>query len=220
MGVSILYSAIPVDSLLYARLQQEKALSILMISLFTCGCGIFRFFEINPEEIDEILADVIERHRETFGSELEANQAIAEFRSELSRTRQAYSGIEDRMALLEKSSIEIEMALLEKSSIEIEKRLLHELTKRQIANDSGIVKRLMFADQTLAPNLLPVGESLGLISRELVSEGASIFRQINPETLFAIDEEWEGWCLSHLERWRGLYLAADENNEIILVGAG
>ncbi|MUL38697.1 hypothetical protein BWI75_20820 [Gloeocapsopsis sp. AAB1 = 1H9] len=177
-----------------------------MVSLFPYGCGIFRFFEIEPEEIDEILEDIIERHHATFGSELEANQAIAEFRSELSRTRQAYPGIEDRIASLEKSSVEIE------------ERLLHELTRRQVTNASGIVQRLMFGDQTLAPTLLPAEESLGLISCELVSEGASIFRQINPETLFARDEGWEGWCLDHLERWRGLYLSADEKNEAILVG--
>jgi hypothetical protein len=176
-----------------------------MVSLFPHGCGIFRVFEIEYE-IDEILADVIERHHETFGSELEASQAIAEFRSELRQTRQAYPGIEDRSALLESSSVEIE------------KRLVHELSRRQIANADRIVKRLIFGDQTLAPTLLPAKESLGLISRELVSGGASIFRQINPATLFARDEGWEGWCLNHLERWRGLYLSADEKNEEILVG--
>ncbi len=206
MGVSVLYRAIPPGSTLYARLQREKAFSILVVSLFPYGCGIFRFFEIEPEEINEILEDVIETHQETFGSQLEADRVIAELRCELRLTRQAYPGIEDRTASLEKSSAEIG------------ERLLQELSRRKVANADKIVEKLMFGDQTLAPTPLPREESLGLISRELVSEGASIFRQIDPETLFTRDEGWEGWCLDHLEQWRDLYFSAAEKNEEILVG--
>jgi hypothetical protein len=201
MGVSVLYSAIPPSSTLYARLQREKALSILVVYLFPYGCGIFRFFEIDPEEINEILEDVIETHQETFGSELEADWVIAELRSELRLTRQAYPGIEDRRASLEKTSVEIE------------KRLSQELSRRKFANADEIVEKLMFGDRTLAPTLLSIEESLGLISRELVSEGASIFRQIDPETLFTTNES----CFEDFERWRNLYLSAAEKNEEILV---
>ncbi|MEH2111583.1 hypothetical protein [Nostoc sp.] len=207
MGVSVLYSAIPPSSTLYTRLQREKALSILVVYLFPYGCGIFRFFEIDPEEINEILEDVIETHQETFGSELEADRVIAQLRSELRLTRQAYPGIEDRTVSLEKTSVEIE------------KRLSQELSRRKVANADEIVEKLMFGDQTLAPTLLSAEESLGLISRELlVTEGASILRQIDPETLFARDEGQEGWYLDHFEQWRDLYLSADKNNEEILVG--
>jgi hypothetical protein len=206
MGVSVLYSAIPPGSTLYARLLREKALSILVAYLFPHGCGIFRFFEIESEEIDEILEDVIETEQETFGSELEANRVIAELRSELRLTRQAYPGIEDRTALLEKSSVKIK------------ERLSQELSRRKFANVDEIVEKLMFGDKTLAPTLLSAEESLGLISRELVSEGASILRQIDPETLFARDEGREGWYLDHFEQWRDLYLSADDKNEEILVG--
>ncbi|MEH2094766.1 hypothetical protein [Nostoc sp.] len=201
MGVSVLYSAIPPSSTLYARLQREKALSLLVVSLFPYGCGIFRFFEIDPEEVNEILEDVIETHQETFGSELEADRVISELRFELRLTRQAYPGIEDRIALLEKTSVEIG------------ERLSQELSRRNVANADEIVDKLMFGDKTLAPTLLSTEESLGLISYELVSEGASIFRQIDPETLFARDES----CFEDFERWRNLYLLAAEKNEEILV---
>lgn len=201
MGVSVLYSAIPRGSTLYTRLQREKALSILVVSLFPYGCGIFRFFEIEAEEINEILEDVIETHQETFGSEREADRVITELRSELRLTRQAYPGIEDRTASLEKTSVEIE------------KRLSQELSRRKFANADEIVEKLMFGDQTLAPTLLSTEDSLGLISRELVSEGASILRQIDPETLFARNE----WCFDDFKRWRNLYLLAAEKNEEILV---
>ncbi|OYD97232.1 hypothetical protein CDG77_07710 [Nostoc sp. 'Peltigera membranacea cyanobiont' 213] len=201
MGVSVLYSAIPPSSTLYARLQREKALSLLVVSLFPYGCGIFRFFEIDPEEVNEILEDFIETHQETFGSELEADRVISELRFELRLTRQAYPGIEDRTALLEKTSVDIG------------ERLSQELSRRNVANADEIVDKLMFGDKTLAPTLLSTEESLGLISYELVSEGASIFRQIDPETLFARDES----CFEDFERWRNLYLLAAEKNEEILV---
>lgn len=206
MGVSVLYSAIPPSSTFYARLQQEKAFSILMVSLFPYGCGIFRFFEIEAEEVNEILEEVIAEYQDTFSSESEANRLIAEFQTELIRTCQAYPGIENRTALLEKSSVEIEQ------------RLTQELQIKQVVNASEVVQRLLFGDQTLAPTLLSAEDSLGLISRDLVREGASVLQQINPETLFKKEQDQEGGYLDHFERWRSLYLTADEKNEEILVG--
>jgi hypothetical protein len=204
MGCSILYSAIPPNSSLYLRLQSEKALSILVASLFPYGCGIFRFFEIEPEEIDEIIENVIEIHQEVFESKLELDRVIAEFRSQLTLTRQAFPGIEDRTAMLEKCVDEIEQ------------RLVQELTTRQVADAKEIVQKLLEGDRTFASDLLsPEDETLGLISRELVREGASIFRQIVPKTMFAENEDW---YLEQLQELKDLYLAADEHNEVILVG--
>ncbi len=94
MGVSVIYSAIPPTSTFYARLQHENAFAALMVYLFPYGCGVFHFFGLPPDEVNEILGDFIEEHYEMFGSELAADDAIAEFRSELRRTRQAYPGIE------------------------------------------------------------------------------------------------------------------------------
>ena len=45
-----------------------------------------------------------------------------------------------------------------------------------------------------------------------------MLQQINPETLFEKEQDQEGWYLEHFEWWRGLYLAADEKDEEILVG--
>lgn len=112
MGISVMYSAIPPSSILYTRLQREKVLSILVNDLFIYGNGIFSFFEIEPEEVNEILEEVIEAHQDVFGSKDEAVQIIAEFRSELSDTCQAYPGIENRTAMLEKSVDEIEKRLV------------------------------------------------------------------------------------------------------------
>ncbi len=206
MGCSILYSAIPPNSNLYLRLQSEKALSILVASLFPYGCGIFRFFEIEPEEIDEILENVVEVYPDIFESKVELDRVIAELRSQLTLTRQAFSGIEDRTAMLEKSVDEIEQLLVQ------------ELSRKQVANAQETVQQLLLGNRTFAPDLIPIeeGHSLGLISRELVSQGASIFRQIDPKTLVAKNEDW---YLEQLEELRDLYLAADENNEVILVGS-
>ncbi|HEY9616873.1 MAG TPA: hypothetical protein V6C64_08535 [Microcoleaceae cyanobacterium] len=163
MGVSIRYNAIPPESPLYRRIQQDKPSCILLVSLFPYGNGIFNLFEIDPEEVYELFTDVIEEHHDTFGSEVEVDRIIAEFQSEIRRTRQAHPGIEDRTASLEKTSVEIEECLLQ------------ELSRQQIPNSHEVVQRLIFGDQDLPPNLLPE-ESFGLISREAVREGASIFK--------------------------------------------
>jgi len=205
MSVSVIYSAIPPSSTIYRRIQTEKVFSILVAYLFSYGCGIFHFCD-EHEEDDEILEDIIERYQDTFGSTLEAEEIIAEFRSELMRTRQAYPEIENRTAMFEQSSVEIK------------KRLSQELSRMKVADANKIVERLMFGDKTLAPNFLSEEDSLGLISRDLVSQGARILRQIDPEMLFAKDEGWEELCLDHLKRWRTLYFSADEKNEEILVG--
>ena len=129
MSLCVTYSTIPPASNLYSRLQCEKAFGILMVNLFTYSCGIFRFFEINPFEINEILKEVIEKYQETFGSKLEASQIIGEFRYEIRRTRQIYQGIEDRTVLLERTCSGIA------------DRLSKELSKRQVAH-CGFWKRL------------------------------------------------------------------------------
>ena len=93
-----------------------------------------------------------------------------------------------------------------------------ELSRKQVANAQEIVQKLLEGDRTFAPDLISIedGDSLGLISRELVSQGASIFRQIDPKTLFAENEDW---YFEQLEELKDLYLAADEHNEVILVGS-
>ncbi len=99
----------------------------------------------------------------------------------------------------------------------VAERLSGELVKRQFTNADEITQRLMFGDQTLAPTPLPPRESLGLISRDLVREGASILRQINPEALFAKNDGWEEDYLNQFKNWRNLYLSADKKGEEILV---
>lgn len=206
--VDMLYSAIPPSSELYSRLQSEKALNILLVDfLFPFSCAIFYVFEeVELREIDEALEGIIKMHPTIFKSKLELDWIVADLRSLLNFTCQTFPGIENRAARLEKSWQEIEQ------------RLVQELLRRQVTNAEEFVQKLLEGDRTFAPNLLSAGEyeSLRLISRELVKEGASIFRQIDPKTLLAEDE---GWYLDDLEDLKDLYLAADEHNEVILVGS-
>jgi hypothetical protein len=51
-----------------------------------------------------------------------------------------------------------------------------------------------------------------------VSSGEAIrLEKIATEQLFALDEDVDNWCKKQFKEWRDLYLAADENNEEILV---
>lgn len=116
------------------------------------------FFEIDPDEVEEILESVIKIHRDTLRSESEARYWFNEFQSELERTRNLYPGIEDRTASLEKSANEIE------------KRLVQQLSRRQGKDATELVKRLMFSDQTFTPHFVkPIEyEALELVSLPLV----------------------------------------------------
>lgn len=204
--VDILYSSIPPSSELYSRLQSEKALNILLVDfLFPFSCAIFYVFEeVELGEIDEALEGIIKMHPTIFKSKLELDRIVADLRSLLDFTCQTFPGIENRAARLEKSWQEIEQCLVQ------------ELLRRQVTNAEEFVQKLLEGDRTFTPDLLsPEDETLGLISRELVREGASLFRQIDPKTLFA---ENEGWYLEQLQELKALYLDADEHNEVILVG--
>ncbi len=141
MGFSVIYSAIPPSSNLYLRLQSEKALNLLVDFVFTDGCGIYRFFEIDPEEIDNIFENVVKTYPKIFKSQLELERVIADLRSLLTLTRQTFPGIEDRTAMLEKSSEEIEQLLVQ------------ELSRRQVANAQEIVQKLLEGDRIL-PQIL------------------------------------------------------------------
>jgi hypothetical protein len=143
-----------------------------------------------------------------YGSELEASLAVAEYRSELMLTCRAYPGIEDR-----KSSIE-------KTFDEIREWLSRELSRINFVDAGEIIGKIMFGDRTFAPDMLTgKEESLYLISRETVSEGASILRQIDPVAMLDIkDDDWDEYLLENLVEWRDFCLEADEKGEEILLG--
>ena len=215
MGVTLSYQAIPPTSSFYQRLQHEQTLNILMVSLFPQGNGIFRFFDVDPlfpgdsiRSINNDLEGVIKRHHEIFGSELEASLAVAEYRSELILTCQAYPGIEDRRTSMEKTFDEIR------------EWLSRELSRIDSIDGDEIIGRIMFGDRTFAPDMLTgKEESLYLISRETVSEGANILRQIDPVAMLEIkDDDWDEYLLENLVEWKDFCLEADEKGEEILIG--
>lgn len=205
MGVSLHYWAIPPQSGLYARLQESRAFNALLAALFPYGCGIYQFFKIDPEEVEEILEDAIERHRDMLGPEAEARRHIAAFRAELERTCAEHPGIERRTASLEKCSIDVE------------ERLLRALAKNR-TDATEFVRRLLFGDRDLSSHLRPPGEDiLGLASVTVVREGARELEQMEPEALFAGDG-WEEWCRENFQQWRQFYLHAAAHAEEILIG--
>jgi hypothetical protein len=206
MGVSVHYWAIPPQSRLYARLQEDRAFNTLMAYLFPYGCGIYRFSEIEREEAEETLDDVVERHRAALGPEPEARRRITEFLAELERTRAEFPGIERRTAMLEKCSSEVE------------ERLTQAL--QTVRTDAaGFTRKVMFGDKLLAAHLRPPGEdTLGLVSLPVVREGAAALERLKPEELFPSGEGWGEWHRDNYRWWRQAYLEAAEHAEEILVG--
>jgi hypothetical protein len=200
MSISITYSAVPPTSTLYSRLQNERELRILFTQLFVHGCGIFRFFEIDPEEINEIFHLLIKASKNVFVSPKKMTKVFDDLRFEIYQTRQAYPGIEDRHWLLEKSVDEVEVILVQQF------RLIG------IQDPERLVEELIFGDKSLKLNSQERKEDpLGVISLELVHRGAGLLRLVNLDDLYALDE----WTLENLREWRNLYFLSDELNEEI-----
>ncbi|MBV8218108.1 MAG: hypothetical protein JO325_06575, partial [Solirubrobacterales bacterium] len=103
MGVSVLYQAIPPESAFSKRLQIERPLTLLVASVFPCGNGLFRLFDLVPEdEISEVLDFAMERYPDALGRGVEARHRwVQQLRDEIQRTRAAFPGIEERAVWLE-----------------------------------------------------------------------------------------------------------------------
>lgn len=109
MSVSLHYWAVPPSSGLFKRLQTDRAFLTLMGSLFCYGGGVFHFFDGLPAaEREDILQDVIDRHKKFLGPEPMARCLIEEFREEVERTRLSYAGVEQRRCSLEMTGSLIE----------------------------------------------------------------------------------------------------------------
>lgn len=179
---------------------------LLVERLFPYGNGIFRFFEIEPAEIDEILNDVIEEHQNILGSESEATVWIDQFREEIRLTCEAYPGIEDRSTMLE-------------SATRIERRLSQKLVEQQVENASERVRSLIVGVQDFAPHLSGADFEyrMMVVPLSLVQEGARLLQEIDPNTFFTEQEDERGYNRTQFTGLRNLYLEAAERNEEVLV---
>lgn len=179
-----------------------------MSNLTIYGGGLFSFFDIDLDETLEILECVVEARPEIFGSQVQADLIISNFRSEIYRTRQNYPEIEFRTALIEKSFDDIEQCLAK------------EFSRRHVQNSDELVKKLMMRDQFLIPNLLIEEDyPIAVFPRTLIQEGARILDLTEPDKLQIDVPYWNKWGLKHLKAWRNLYLAVSERNEVILVSS-
>jgi hypothetical protein len=195
MTVLGVFYAIPPGSSFYRCLESQPSIIEIAEYLFDRGRGIYSFFDIEPDQVDIEIKELIEVFcgREYFPTELSVEKAIAEYRSEIMLTRQNYPGVENRELILSGTSIEIQ------------KRLKPELLRRQIENAEEFLTKIFYGDQMTG--------AFGAMSRQLVSQGASILPQIDAEALFPLDSV----LLEDFEALRNLYLAVDANNEEILV---
>jgi hypothetical protein len=212
MSVLAMYNSIPPGSSLYFHLEQDYSLTHLVGSIVSYNGGVFNFFDMDDEEINEALESTYEylirenpgtdRNVPIFTSEMHFQQVVSQLRADVSQTREAYPGIEYREAMLNK--ITLDMA----------KSLPLEMTRLQAENPEQTAHYLIYGDKI-------IGTEFGLeaISRNLVHEGANILRQVDSRALLthAGGDPSDSGAIEEFERWCNLYIAADENNEEIMV---
>jgi hypothetical protein len=205
MGVTLAYQAIPPKSDFYTRLQNDRAFRVLARHLFPQS-SLFGLFKGDPVTFNELMGEAIDNHPDVFfGTELETSMLVGEFRNALRITCRDYPEIVRVVGDLEKSFDEVRYSLTE------------ELSRRKFEDVDEIVATLLYGDIDLGKSVNPEEESFGfaLISRSAVKKGASILRQIEPETLFP--DATEGWFAYSFSEWKEFYLLADEKEAEIIM---
>jgi hypothetical protein len=202
MGVTSAYQAIPPESSFYARLKHDRAFTILSINLFDSG-HLFNLFEDDPESFDESMENAFDGYPEVFcGTEKEKSLLVEDFREAIRITSRDYPKIVNITGSLEKS-FDV-----------VRDRLVEELSRRKFEDAAVIVDDLLYGNDGLGVS----EEPFGLATREAVKKGASVLRQIEPETLFSRgDNGEEGWYLWNFRKWKDFYLLADDNDAEILM---
>ena len=153
--------------------------------------------------LDEDLQELIDEHPDVFGSEHEARRWVDDFRLALERTREGYPGIEGRNCLLENTWRSIQDGLVRK------------LVVARGTSTSRYVSSLMFGDERIGRHFaLPEEERLGLVTPDLVREGAHVLQGIDAPAHFAEDG---AACIENFLCWRQLYQAAAAKGEALLV---
>jgi hypothetical protein len=205
--VALAYQAISPKSSFYTHLQHDRAFRVLSKPLFTAG-SLFHIFQHDLTDFNQTIEREISKHPEVFcGNDVETSLIIGDFREALQITCRDYP------------EIVYVTAFLEQSHEEIIEMLTDELSKRKFEDVDDIVDTLFYGDGCLGERVSPDEESfvLYLISREAVTKGASILRQIEPEMLFPGGDEDEEWYSEEFRAWKDFYLSADDlGAEIIM----
>jgi hypothetical protein len=200
--MELVYQAIPPESNFYARLKHDRSFRIFSRYLFVSS-SIFHSFKYDIQHFNDCIKSGIERHSDAFSEEnLEVSLVVADFREAIRITWQDYPEIMQNTGMLEKS-FDV-----------VRDRLEEELSRRNFEDAAVIVDNLLYGDSSLGEN----EEIFGLTTREAVKKGASVLRQIEPETLFpGGDDGEEGWYWENFRDWREFYLDADDLEAEVLM---
>jgi hypothetical protein len=200
--MELVYQAIPPESNFYARLQHDRAFRIFSRYLFVSG-SIFHSFKYDIQNFNDCIKSGIERHPDAFSEKsLETSLVVADFREAIRIAWQDYPEIVQNTGMLEKS-FDV-----------VRDRLEEELSRRKLEDAAVVVDDLLYGDSLLGEN----EEIFGLTTRDAVKKGASVLRQIDPETLFpGGDDGEEGWYWENFRDWREFYLDADDLGAEVLM---
>jgi hypothetical protein len=206
MGVSHYYWAVPSESPLFHRLQRDLRFFELMAGIHDLYGGMYWFFnEPYPDpddecdERDEILTHLV-------GSDEESLALIADFRTEVSRTKSDHPGVERRCASFQKPSHAIE------------ERLTKALQKNRSHDSADFSRKLLFGNETFGTQEgYPKDQQLGFATVPFVMEAAEMLDGVTAEQIFPGKGDAEEELRQSFERWKKMYIEAARNRDIIFV---
>lgn len=243
MSETACYIAISPKTAFYSHLQQEAAFYVLLLKHFDIGLITS---DRKPEEVEKQLQEFLnsDLYRSLDDRSSDASyinslmlevkrRADEELKDTIKTLQTAYPKIFRSRAEVRDSikrfNTEANQAVSDNRysklhyydkistclTIEFSKR--KEFSRLEARDMQLVVDRLMWGDQNFEPNHAPERSPLTVISVELVQEGAKLLQTLSSEALFTRTGEREELCLE-FERWRRMYIAAAEHQEIILVG--
>jgi hypothetical protein len=203
MGYSPFYQAIPEESELFRRLQVDPKLECVLSHLYPQGSRPLDLWETG-REVEEVVGYIAEGS-DLFRSREEAEQTLADLDNLIARAcLDAYPGLVDRVAFIEKTLDQIEDRLRER----VDPVLL-----------AGAVEHghWLFSSDThfVAYELRRGYDGFGIVSPARVSAVAAILDHIEPGSIF--DPETEDHLIEDLQSLKTLYQEAAKLGEAILV---
>jgi hypothetical protein len=197
MGYAPYYQAIPEQSDLFRQLQVDGKLVRLLECLFELGARPLDLDEAGQEDLDDTLEYLAFRESDTVFRSLEdAKQTLLKLRAGIEQANRLSPGLIERRAFIEKVQDKIE------------ERLALELQRRGTTDAADLARSLISGERHLAGRFW-------LVSAGLVSQAASLFRGIEPDTLF--DRVAEDCLYDDYRDWRDLYLHAADRGEAIII---
>lgn len=199
MGFATYYQAIPVESDLYHLLQEDRAVELLYMGLWHNSKPL-DVRETDPEELDELFDDIVERLG--FENRDQVDRTFARLEAAAARACEADPDLISRTGFVEKVHSEMKSCLARK------------FAEAGIEEADELSSRLIFGESTISPGCRHPHDCISLISPGTVKRCSEALSAIDTTSLGPF-ERFD--FTEDLESLIKLYREAGERGEAVII---